>query len=82
MAFPESVIQDAWRQAGGTCQCRHTAHGHSSRCGHPVWWEHRDDQVNKHGWEAHRIDPDGADTLENCEIVCRRCMKQNRLYGV
>jgi len=38
--------------------------------------------VNKHGWEAHRIDPDGPDTLENCEIVCRRCMKQNRLYGV
>jgi len=72
MAFPESVVQQAWQRAGGKCECQRTTHGHTGRCNKQLVRENRG-REGKGKWEAHHRVRGGGDTLSNCEILCWDC---------
>ena len=74
MAFSEDVKTKAYQRAGGTCECRRTACGHTGRCNAPLG----------RSWEAHHLKAllaGGADTLDNCEALCTKCHANTRSYG-
>jgi len=73
MAFPESVVEAAWRRAGGRCECRRRSHNHSYvRCNKQLVWDNRG-REGRGKWEAHHRNRTGGDTLSNCEILCWDC---------
>ena len=80
MAFPESLVQQAWNRAGGKSECRRTTHGHSGRCSRTLLWTNRGKETS-YGWEAHHITAGGSDTLSNCEILCQDGHEQTRTFG-
>jgi hypothetical protein len=77
VAFPSEITELAWNRSNQLCECTKTGHGHSGRCNRPLTWENRcDDGVG--GWEQRHIHPAGADTLDNCEILCHDCFTRLR----
>jgi len=75
MAFPQSVIDDAWRRAGGKCECTRSSCGHTGRC---------NKALTAHNWHAHHktaVEKGGSDTLSNCEALCISCHKNTQSYG-
>lgn len=78
--FSLSVVQDAWRRAGGKCECRRKTCGHIGRCNKQLEWSKRGSE-SPGGWEAHHIDANGPDTLSNCEILCQACHKNTITFG-
>ena len=69
--IPQSVVEAAWRRAGGCCECPRDTHDHGSdRCNKQLAWADRGSEGTG-GWEAKRVESDGGDTLSNCEILCR-----------
>ena len=75
MAFSDSVVRDAWKRAGGRCECTRVRHAHiGGRCNKQLSWNNRGrDGWGK--WEAHHRLAVGPDTLSNCEILCWDCHK-------
>jgi 5-methylcytosine-specific restriction endonuclease McrA len=77
MAFLEATKQEAFRLAGGRCQCRRmscTVHGTLS-CGVAL---------ASGNWHAHHktaVASGGSDALSNCEVLCIPCHKQTQTYG-
>ncbi len=73
MAFSDSVVEAAWRRAGGRCECRRRSHNHSYvRCNKQLVWDNRG-REGRGKWEAHHRSSTGGDTLSNCEILCWNC---------
>lgn len=72
MAFPDSIVDQAWENANGKCE----------RCGATL---HKQSQGSEssYGWEAHHKTRAilGSDTLSNCEILCQPCHKKTQSYG-
>lgn len=82
MAFPQSVIDDAWMRAGARCECTRQCPNHSgARCNKVL---DPKNQTPRMEWHAHHVvsqDAGGVDTLENCEILCVPCHKNTESYG-
>lgn len=81
VAFPQSVIDKAWARAGGRCECRRSSCGHTGRCNKEL-----DPKNATEGkkWDAHHkvaVGAHGADSLDNCEILCITCHQNTRSYG-
>lgn len=38
MAFPDSVVAEAWKQSGGTCECQRSTCGYVGCCGVRLVW--------------------------------------------
>jgi hypothetical protein len=76
MAFPEKVVEQAWKRAAGKCECKRWTHTHNVvRCGKELVFAIR--AIEGQGrWEAHRINRTAGDTLSNCEILCADCYKR------
>ncbi len=72
MAFPESVIDQAWERSGGVCECWRTSHGHASPHGKQLV-KGNPGREGPGAWEAHHTDSKGLDILSNCEILCWDC---------
>jgi hypothetical protein len=76
MAFSQEVKDQAWRRAGGKCECtRETCPEHTGRC---------NAALTAGKWHAHHIvseDADGPDTLSNCEALCVPCHENTVSYG-
>ncbi|MBW2974903.1 HNH endonuclease [Candidatus Woesearchaeota archaeon] len=70
MAFEEDVVKQAWERAGGKCE----------KCNKSLSWDNRGEETED-GWEAHHRDPNGPDTVSNCEILCQPCHKNTPSYG-
>lgn len=82
MAFPPSVVQEAWNNAGGKCECRRTTHNHPYvRCNKQLVWENRGATGQRGCWEAHHKTAGGQDTASNCEILCCDCHAGTATYG-
>ena len=84
MAFPKTVVDDAWKRSGGKCECTRTSHGHSARCGKNLCYENRGKDGAWGAWEAHHrvsVASGGRDILSNCEMLCLDCHKKTRTYG-
>jgi len=84
MAFSQTVVDAAWKRAGGKCECNRSTHGHSGRCEKLLSYENRGKEGTRGAWEAHHIvsvAAGGSDTLSNCEILCLDCHKLTRSYG-
>ena len=84
MAFPQSVVDQAWKAAGGKCECRRTTHGHSGRCNKDLVEANRGKTGQRCCWEAHHktaVKSGGDDTLSNCEILCCDCHAKTETYG-
>ena len=76
MSFTDHVLQQAWKRAGGKCECRRWIHHHNVvRCGMELVLANRGKE-GQGRWEAHRISRIGGDTLSNCEILCGDCYKR------
>ena len=74
MAFSDETILQAWKRAGGKCECRRASHNHPYiRCNKELVWENRGREEGRGAWEAHHINSEGGDTLSNCEILCWDC---------
>jgi 5-methylcytosine-specific restriction endonuclease McrA len=74
MAFSEEVKAQAYRRAGGKCECRRATCGHAGRCNKDL----------SRGWEAHHIlsvAAGGTDGLSNCEALCIPCHENTKSYG-
>jgi 5-methylcytosine-specific restriction endonuclease McrA len=83
MSFPESVVKEAWKRAGGRCECKNTTHNHYRRCNKQLTWENRG-REGRGAWEAHHtvsVDSGGSNTLSNCEILCWDCHTKTRTFG-
>lgn len=85
MAFPQSVVDQAFARSGGRCECarqhpgRIEAPHHGSRCPRTFMRTGRGTS-----WEAHHITAEsvgGSDTLSNCEILCITCHSLTQSYG-
>ncbi len=65
MAFGEDVKRAAYRRANGQCECmRQSCMAHyAGRCTRSL----------ADGWRAHRVDPDGPESMDNCEALCIPC---------
>ncbi len=76
MAFPESVKDAAFKRSGDRCECNRSSHSnHSNRC--PT-------TITRYSAEYHHVKSEeagGADTLENCEALCKTCHRQTGSYG-
>ncbi len=84
MAFPNSVVEQAWKRAGGKCECRRKICGHGTRCNKQLVWENRGGEGVRGAWEAHHVtavSSGGSDTLSNCEILCQDCHKNTESFG-
>jgi len=82
MARPDikiATLQAAWRRAGGRCECKQVAHGHSGRCDLELNWGLRGSSMEG-GWEAD-VRPGSADILANIAIVCMDCKRKGRSVG-
>ena len=80
MAFPEDVVEQAWKRAGGKCECKRREHKHVPvRCGKDLVYTNRG-REGQGRWEAHCVNPKFTDILYNCEILCADCYKLS-LYG-
>ena len=74
MAFPQSVVKQAWDKVNGHC----------NRCGKQLVWNNRGDDGQRGAWEAHHKlsqSHGGSDTLSNCEILCLNCHTNTKSYG-
>ena len=75
MAFSQTVKDQAWRGAGGKCECtRILCPDHAGRC----------KALLGSNWHAHHktsVKAGGNDTLSNCEALCIPCHKHTRTYG-
>jgi len=83
MAFSDSVVLDAWKRAGGKCECTRTTHGHVGRCNKQLVWENRG-RDGRGCWEAHHktsVAAGGSDSLSNCEILCFDCHTKTGTFG-
>lgn len=81
MAFPQEIINNAWRRAGGRCECIMNCHSSYNRCNKVL-----DPQNKAFGktWEAHHKVSQlagGSDGLENCMILCTECHENTVSYG-
>jgi hypothetical protein len=74
MAFPEPLIQAAWRRSGGQCECTSDGHGHGKRCGTRLLSTLQAAEGGA-GRTASRRASWGTDVLANCEIRCTRCQR-------
>ncbi len=84
MAFSEETVAQAWKRAGGRCECRRRGCGHGVRCNKDLVWKNRGRDRERGAWEAHHIlsvRAGGSDALSNCEIICVACHKNTRSYG-
>jgi 5-methylcytosine-specific restriction endonuclease McrA len=76
MAFSETTKGEAFKRAGGQCECRRascTVHT-SMRCPTRLTGN----------WHAHHrtaVASGGNDSLSNCEALCIPCHKQTETYG-
>lgn len=75
MAFPQSVVEEAWKRAGGRCECRRVTHGHAIPHRKRLSWGNRG-RVGWGKWEPHHKWAGGPDSLSNCEILCWDCHRQ------
>ena len=80
MAFPDSVVDQAWNRSDGKCECTRTGHSHNRPCNKDLFKAAREKETPL-GWETHHIIAGGPDTLSNCEILCQNCHKQTDTYG-
>lgn len=88
--FPDSVVREAWRRAGGSlppapsrCECRRVTHAHSIPHGSQLIWGNRG-YAGRGCWEAHHRVAQasgGQPILSNCEILCWDCHKETGTYG-
>ena len=84
MAFPQLIVDAAWKRSGGICECKRSLHAHSGRCNKSLFYENRGKDGAWGAWEAHHIvavNVGGNDTLSNCERLCLDCHKKTRSYG-
>lgn len=76
MAFTEQVKDQAFRRAGGRCECRRKEHSHLT--GH-CWSLMSRSAAQFH--HVHAFARGGTDALSNCEVLCRSCHKKTDSYG-
>lgn len=81
MAFPDSVVAEAWKRSGGCCECTRSTHGHVGRCNAKLVPQARGNEKVLGGWEAHHVTAGGPDVASNCEILCLPCHVKTRTYG-
>jgi len=79
MAFPTSIVDQAWNKSGGQCECTRTGHGHSGRCSRELLKVRRGVE-SPYGWETHHKTVGCDDTLSNCEVLCLSCHKETQTY--
>ena len=73
MAFPQSVLDAAWKRAGGRCECTLKVCGHSGQC-----------NAKLPPWHAHHrvaVASGGDDSLSNCQALCPPCHKNTGTFG-
>ncbi len=72
MAFPDSVVDQAWAKAGGKCE----------RCDKELREESQGSK-SQYGWEAHQKTAGKDFTVNNCEILCYLCYEatSSAAYG-
>ena len=73
--FPDEVVEAAWKRSRSRCECERDHSWHRPfRCHQRLLKGYRG-KDSHFGWEAHRVDSNGPDTLSNCEILCPRCLR-------
>lgn len=81
MTFSQKTISQAWRRAGGKCECTLKNCGHTGRCNKVL-----DPQNSTLGkkWHAHHVisqEAGGSDEPSNCLILCTNCHENTGSYG-
>jgi len=77
MAFSQEVIDKAWKNCGGKCECVRTTHAHVGKHDKVLTKSERGREATGVGkWEAHHkvsVASGGEDIASNCEILCWDC---------
>lgn len=71
--FPDSIVEQAWTESGGNCECTRTTHGHIGRCNKMLLRNLRGNRDSTFCWEAHSISGLHRDSVSDCEILCCEC---------
>jgi hypothetical protein len=72
MGFNDRVLREAWRRAGGRCECTRTTHDHYGRCNEPLIWKNRD-KAGRGGWLERSKSGHYEDAVKDCQILCLDC---------
>ncbi|MBN2380475.1 hypothetical protein JXM67_11810 [candidate division WOR-3 bacterium] len=83
MPFSDAVIKEAWKRSGGKCECTRGTHGHAGRCPNILVWEAKGNYTQPGSWDAYHSVPEasgGPDSIDNCEIMCSRCIRMTAAY--
>ena len=83
MAFSENTVAEAFRFAGGQCQCLLLRCSHLGRCSKKFKFEDRE-LSHGQGWRANHkqaVEDGGSDEVGNCEILCVPCHKNIPSFG-
>ena len=75
MAFPNTVVEEAWRRSGGNDECRRTYHNHPRCCCKPLVFRKRGSE-EKDGWETHHKTADGPYTLSDGKSFVKNATKE------
>jgi hypothetical protein len=73
MAIQDDIVRKAWERASGQCECEKRTHPHFYvPCAKPLVWENRG-KKGWGGWQIKLVEPTGAESVTNCEVVCMTC---------
>jgi 5-methylcytosine-specific restriction endonuclease McrA len=75
MPFPESVKDEAFKRAGGRCECKRSGHPHIGRCMIRL----TPSTAQLHHITAQAVG--GDDGISNCEVLCAHCHRLTDSYG-
>ena len=72
MAFSDRVLREAWRRAGGRCECPRTTHDHYGKCNQTLVWRNRN-RDGLGGWQEHSKSGQYEDSVKDCQLLCWGC---------
>jgi hypothetical protein len=72
MTFSDRVLREAWRRAGGRCECRRSTHDHYGTCNEPLVWESKG-REGQGKWQAHSRSGLYEDSVKDCQLFCWGC---------
>jgi hypothetical protein len=74
MAFDESIVEQAWENAGEKCKCMDMGHHKAVPCDDPVIWRKKG-KGSRGAWDIYARSADRPFDLDNAVILCYACSR-------
>jgi len=76
MPITDAMVLEAWKKAGGRCECSRLSHNHTYVCcARLLKWDLQGQNVPG-GWQPNYHTGFSSGTLLGCEILCISCFQR------